>query len=84
MPNEKGREKKIMKDWSMTSFYIPDSFRDIWNQLNKISKEDNNQDFKNYCIKIEGVELSAKGQGLRGLYIRWILTKHVTDKLLKK
>ena len=82
MVNEKGRPKKLRnKEWGMTSFYIPDSFRDIWKKLSIIADKNKIEEFKEYCIEVEGEDLDTKGQGIRGLYIRWVLTKHVIENI---
>lgn len=66
------------------AFYIPESFEDMWNKLDTLSKKDFNDEFKAYCREIEGVpDLRQKQQGIKGLYVRWILAKHVRKNLSK-
>ena len=73
-----GRKKKLNKEFGMTSFYLPESFKGVWNKLNILVEKDFNEDFKTYCKEIEGIQdLDSKGQSKRGIYIRWILWKHV-------
>ena len=84
MVNEKGRPiKKRNADWNMTSFYLPDCFKPAWIKLNVLSASDRNEEFRRYCMEIEEEDLNVKKQGLRGLYIRWILSKHVIKNLNK-
>lgn len=84
MSNEKGRNPKFRnKDWCMTSFYISEPFKKVWRALDKISHIDKNPGFIQYCKIIEKIDLDKKGQGIRGLYIRWVLTEHFKNYLSK-
>ena len=80
--NEKGREKKYEgKEWDMTSFYIPISFKKCWSIINRLAEIDSDPEFKQYCTKIEGVNITNRKQGKKGQYIRWILYDHSIRKI---
>lgn len=78
MGNEEGRPKKYKdKDWGMTSFYIPPSFKKTWKGIKKLSLKDRNESLKKYASEIENVDINKRGQGKVGIYVRWILTNHL-------
>lgn len=81
MVNEKGRPKKYLKkSWNVTSMYIPPFFKGIHEMLKKLSHQDkDNEEFRSYCKKVEGIDVSTKGQGVEGIYKRWVWAKHVMD-----
>lgn len=66
------------------NFYMPPPFRKVWDLLTKLSSIDNNEEFIQYIIKVEGEDIkNVRIQGKRGLYIRWILYKHTMKNLHK-
>lgn len=80
------RPKKYDSDFSTRSanFYIHPTFEDTWKKLTELSKIDKDDNFLKYISKIEGEDVKkSRQQGKRGLYIRWILTKHVFENLNK-
>lgn len=62
---------------------IPDMFADTYDKITRLSDIDDNQEFLDYCIQVEKVNLEHIKMNKRSIYIRWILTKHVISNLNK-
>lgn len=80
------RPKKYDSHFSTRSanFYIHPTFEDAWKKITELSKIDKDKGFLEHISKIEGEDVKkSRLQGKRGLYIRWILTKHVMENLSK-
>ena len=60
---------------------IPEKFQDIYEKINKLADTDNNQDFLEYCLNMENVDLSKLKMNRRSIYIRWVLAKHTITNL---
>jgi len=78
-----GRPTVSSRKVAVRTFYIPEVFEDCWDKIEILSKIDRNEDFTEYCTEFEKIDLVKKNEGLTGLYIRWILTKHVAENLDK-
>ena len=80
--NLKGRPiKRENPIYHTTSFFIPESFQDVWKKITTIANESTDEEFLEYCKDSEGFDSQEFKKGKRGAYIRWILSKHVMEKL---
>lgn len=81
----KKSKKKTNRNWSHTSFYISDAYKETHDNLRKIFKIDLKDDekFKKYCLFVEGIDLENYNRSKLGVYIRYILTEHVMKNLNK-
>jgi len=79
------RPKKYEKArHTSANFYIHPTFEKTWENIGKLSDIDDNPKFIEYIESIEGDDVKKNRiQGKRGLYIRWILTKHLMANLHK-
>jgi len=84
MVNEKGRPKKYEnRERTHLSFILPMPFKETAKKLRELSNMDNDPSFKAYCLEIEQIDLSKRKQGREGVYIRWIIYKHVFENIAK-
>ena len=66
------------------SFYIHPTFVNTWKKLTELAASDDNEEFNKYINEIEGEDVrSNRQQGKRGLYLRWIITRHVIKNISK-
>lgn len=80
------RPKKYEKArHTSANFYIHPSFENTWKRIQELSDSDNDPAFHTYMKSVEGEDVkSNRLQGKRGLYIRWILSSHVSQKDIEK